>query len=197
MKHVCDWRPFDGNQNSFVADGDSITRGVPGMHPWVEFLTPFPSNWLNLNVAVAGATTVDALARAATRVDPEFKPNGKSIVVCWYGTNDSPMLGLTAAQTWANLVSYGDGRRAKGFKTIFVTMLSRTGLDTFKNSLNSLALSDGLNHFDAIVDLTGTTLGADGASADLSLFIDGIHPTTTAAQNVIAPAIQTKINNFL
>lgn len=193
-----DWRPFDGYSNTFIADGDSLTHGVPNMVSWPNFLTSFPQGWLNLNIAVSGSTTTDVLARAPANVDALFKTAGKNIVVIWAGTNDGPLGGLTPAQSWSNLSAYGDLVRGTGFKVIVVPMISRNGWDSYKNSLNALIYADWPNHFDAIADVAANAnLGADGAYANSTYFLaDGIHTTTLANQTIEQPIIQAQINAF-
>jgi len=196
MNFICAWCLFDDYTSTFIADGDSLTNGIPTMTPWRVFLPAFTPKWANLNFGVGAQTCQTIAGIVSSKVVPEFKPGGGNVYVLWCGTNDGAA-GRTANQAWNDAVTASTLVRAAGFKTIFVTMISRNGLDTFKNQLNTLALANWPGNFDAIVDMTGISqISADGAFSNTTYFVDGIHSTTLANQTLEEPAIYTVASQF-
>lgn len=144
------------------------------------------------NVAVDGSTIVQLLASYPTKVAQFYHGNAHDDVSIWASTNDIAS-GATPAQAYANLTSYIQAAHATGFKVITATMLSRVGLDTQKNALNSLILANTAGA-DGIVDFTATPLGIDGGYANPTYFTgDFIHPTLFSRQTIEAPAFQAAV----
>lgn len=116
-----------------------------------------------------------------------------NVVTIWGGTNDLA-LGDTPANVYNNLKLYCAARHTAGAKCVVATMLSRTGLDSLKNTYNNLILGDH-SFADGLVDFTGTVLGCDGCYSNLSNFSpDGIHPLQSAINGIEVPAFRTAIN---
>lgn len=175
-----------------MTDGDSITAGT-GDTPYPGLLS-LPANWSVHNVAIGGQTLAVALPAAPSAVDPLFNAI-QNICVVWLGTNDIEN-GTTPAATYNLLVQYVAARHARGWKVITATMLSRKNLETQKNSYNALILANTAGA-DAIVDFTGTVLGCDGCSTNLTYFDpDQIHPSQTGV-SVEVPLFQAAINSLI
>jgi hypothetical protein len=139
------------------------------------------------------------LANAPTNVDPFYKGAPfKGRVAILGGTNDCLHGTATPAQAWANLNSFGVGRRAKGFKTVVMTIPSINGFDTCRDSINALISANWMTNFDALVDLAADPhIGPDGSFSNATYFQgDGIHFTAFTQQNVIAPLVQTQLNGL-
>lgn len=175
-----------------VCEGDSITAGI-GSYPYPSGLR-FRTTWGVSNVAVNGSDVQGCIDRAPTTTDPLFPGAGQQAVIIWAGTNTG---GLTAAQTWSKLSDYAAARKVVGWKVIVVTMLSRMAEDAYKNSLNALIRANWAGTFDGLFDIAVIpVLGADGAYANTTYFIDGIHPTVSAEQTVVVPFMQAGVNAF-
>lgn len=157
-----------------------------------------PSGWQPVhNVAVSGQKLSVAGPAAATNVDPLFITGAQNICVVWLGTNDIEGNGTSPADTYTLLSSYIAARHAKGFKVITATMLSRGGFETQKNAYNALILANTAGA-DAIVDFTGTVLGCDGCSSNLTYFMAGaLHPNQTGVNTVEVPLFQAGINSLI
>lgn len=182
--------------DGLVADGDSITAGTSDT-PYPGLLT-LPTGWTLHNVAVSGQSLAIAVPAAPTVVDALYTgglgfPNICSV---WLGTNDIANNGTTPAATYAMLVQYVQARHAKGWKVIVATMLSRKNVEPQKNQFNALVLANTAGA-DAVVDFTGTVLGCDLCSTNLTYFDpDQIHPTQTGV-GVEVPLFQAAINSLI
>jgi lysophospholipase L1-like esterase len=174
-----------------VYDGDSLTfNGYP-----LEVSTTI--TFEKSNVAVGGATILDAILAAPRAVDALHSRTSRfNLVVFWAGTNDV-YLGDTPQTAYNRLVAYANGRRQQGFKVIVGTMISRVGLDSEKNTLNALTRANWQTFADGIVDLGATTeLGADGAYLNATYFqSDGTH-LTAAGYTFVAGQVSAAINAF-
>lgn len=178
-----------------LVDGDSISAGT-GTIPYSPQLI-LPAKWGMRNVAVSGQTLAVAGPLAATAVDSFFVPNRVNVCIVWLGTNDIALNGTTPAATYTLLSNYIAARKAKGWKVITATMLSRVSFETQKNVFNPLVLANTAGA-DAVVDLTGTLLGCDGCSTNLGLFQgDQIHPNQTGQDTILKPAFQAAFDSIV
>lgn len=137
------------------------------------------------------------LANAPTVVDPLYQPGiGKTnVVIIWGGSNDIANGGVNPTTVYNDLVSYCNARHAVGWKVVVVTMLSRVGFDTQKNTYNNLILANWMTFADGLVDFTKTPLGVDGGYANTGYFVDGVHPNANTDATIIAPMIGAVINS--
>lgn len=189
-------------KTSYIAfDGDSITAGVGA--------TTLKDGWNGVacravqatsdiaafgSMATSSATVATLVARAAT-IDAALSSRAKNILFVLVGTNNIAA-GTTPATTVAALKSYCLARVAAGWSVIVGTSISRTGYDTQIQEYNSLIKADA-SFYSAVCDFAAEPLlGATGASANATYFVDGVHPTTaghalmgTIAAPVIAAAI--------
>lgn len=176
----------------FVADGDSITAGVGLTIAYPSIITLNGLAYAINNVAVTGFTMANIQVWAKDQVDPCYSPlAGRNTCVVWAGTNDG------GVSIEGSLRRYCQDRRAVGWNVFVITMLSRTGSDTFKNAYNIWIRQNWREFADGLIDIAADiNMGADGASVNTTYFQSGVHPTQAAAYNIVAPAIQRAINRF-
>ena len=184
-----------------VADGDSITCGTcvtNGPSPYTGYAG---SNTLLVNgvtpasLTNSGRAGINMISQlepgAAQAVDPAYAPKAQgNVVIIWGGTND----GGTNMQD--SLRSYCTARRLVGWKCLVVSMISRTGSDTTKNTYGAWMRQHWKEFADGFADMASdTALGADGDSASATYFLaDNIHPTQTAVDNDEYPIIQRAVD---
>jgi len=181
--------------NQLVASGDSITMGYLGTA--YTTLLSLNGTWAKGNIGVPGQLMATMVAEVQAADIPELnKTAGKSVAVIWGGTNDITA-GTSADTVLSYLESYCKQVRAAGYKVIPVTMLSRNGEDTGKNTYNTLIRENWESFADALADVAANPLlGADGAYANSTYFnVDGIHPKT-AGDTIAAAIIQQSVNRL-
>ena len=103
--------------------------------------------------------------------------------------------GLTIATIFSNLKTYCNARRTAGWNKIVVGTLTSSNLgESQRESLNTLIRGDS-SFYDALADYAADSrIGADGAYASTTYFLDGTHPTTTGQQimaGIATAAIQS------
>jgi hypothetical protein len=192
--------------NSILADGDSLVNGNNGnFTPPTSFLSG--ANFLNgtwqwANIASQGTgmitTTGFGLNMDTQAPDIWYTPNAeRSAVVLWAGTNDIARA-LSANNVVGGMRNYCNARHAKGWKCFIVSMISRTGQDTGKNTLNGLIRQEWPTFADGLIDFGELELlGKDGASANANIFSgDGLHPTTATDQWLEAKYISRVLNRY-
>lgn len=185
------------NNSVYVAEGDSISSdafyqggfGIPSTYARLYALTK--PTLLYYNLAVSGNELLQLINRSPL---PEtYKGNGKNVLSVLIGHNDIannyPDNGSSRANFLAALAGYLDARRAAGLKVVLCTQLPSTvvGFNTERNACNAVMSTWSGLHCDAICDFgADPTMGPDAAAADLSLYIDGIHPTALGQANMKA-----------
>jgi len=161
-------------------------------------------NWVNIGLpSLEAADVTNPIGTGISNTLNNWFSSGdpNNVAVIWMGTNDISG-GLTGAQGYQNLIGAVRVYREtlqdqKGYKIILVSMLSRTGFDSEKNAFNALLRAGWSEFADGFADCAADlNIGADGASTNLAYFVDGIHPTTLAQQDDIAPIIQRAINRL-
>ena len=103
--------------------------------------------------------------------------------------------GITISTIFNNLKTYCLARRAAGWNKIVVGTLTSSNLgESQRESLNTLIRGDS-SFYDALADYAADSrIGADGAYASTTYFLDGTHPTTTGQQimaGIATAAIQS------
>lgn len=124
----------------------------------------------------------------------------KDINICsaFWGPNDIADVGVTAFVS--NLKTFCANRKATGFYTVAMTVLpfnTYPNANSLRDSANATLRAD-TSFCDLLIDLgaTSTTMGADAACANTSLYLDGIHPTFFGNQlltKTIAAALLTPL----
>lgn len=190
--------------NEVVAVGDSITAGHLTPTNYLQF-TNFTSNgtwqWVDLGLSGTSAQTWQQDANANSP-DSFMMPSGAdNVEVLWVGTVDIGA-GATSAQALGRIAGVARQHRlhfsgGNGNKIIVVPIMSSTGLDASKNSYDTLLRQNWRTIADGFADVASDpNLGADGASASTTFFVDGLHPTSNAQANDVAPIIQRAVNRL-
>lgn len=173
---------FDNEAYPLIAfDGDSMALGLgPGYN-----MDNVAYAAKRVSCAVGGQTAVTMAANAATTIVPLYDSLRRNTLVVWAGINDLAG-GATGADTYAVLAAYCTARKAEGWQIILLTAISNvndvTGLPGFvteRLTLNALLRSNWATFVDYLLDGTlDSRLGATGAYADTTYFIDGVHLTS-------------------
>jgi len=173
---------------NIVFDGDSITAGAgstgSGRYTLVT-TAALHGNPTTVNLGIYGQDVSAMLAKATTAVDPLFDPNKANVCSVFGGTNDIyHSTANTAAVIYANLVAYGQGRRAAGFKVIAYTVTPRSNagtpvdFETRRQALNALIVAGWSSFADALVDIgNDPIMGPAGAETNTTYYADLVHPT--------------------
>jgi lysophospholipase L1-like esterase len=157
------------------------------------------------NNAFSGRTTNGAIQNAFTNVDAFYDSQcSKNLLIFWEGTNDLHLLGLSAAQAYANIKTYCVGRRKAGFQVLVATILPRTGesanQETRRIDLNTMlrtAIANNETWLNGIIDVgADATLGNIATCADTSIYYDGTH-LTVAGHALLAPIFRDAVSPFL
>lgn len=178
--------------------GDSLTLGWLATHPYDFYVTLPTYNGIafnKTNLGVNSRTLKDAIRGAYTDINPLYaNKSGMNAIVCWLGTNDIILDGDTPSQAFSTQQEFGRRQRAKGYKFIVATMISRNGADAAKNTFNALIRAHWAEFADGIADLAANVnLGADGAYANATYFnADGIH-LTDAGQALVGAIVQAAL----
>jgi lysophospholipase L1-like esterase len=122
----------------------------------------------------------------------------KRVVFVCKGTNDMGVAGRTPAQVYADLQSYCGSVRAGGGYVIVSTLLPRTsyGSSTVVDfaTFNTNVQTNWASFADGFVDYAAhPIMGAGGAASNLSLYLDGLHPTPYG-NSLLAVAAAPEIN---
>jgi hypothetical protein len=188
--------------DQIAALGDSITIGQGGQ-PYTTLMYGLLnglSSWKITNFGLGGYTAVkeSVTTTAGFHVEPFAALNAyRQVMIYWIGTNDV-VLGTSASTVFGYLNNISRYIRSKSpTKVIQVTMVSRTGFDTQKNALDTTMRGNWPLISDVFCDMASDPrLGADGASASLTWFQDGVHPTVTSQYNIMAPLITRAVNRI-
>lgn len=183
------WGDLTTTNSVVVTVGDSITFGSGASTPWPSLLSTVNAFTVH-NSAVSGHTTWLIITNFSTEVAAHISRKAKNnIVTVFIGSNDGALYGATARHTANRLAAYCRQLKLAGAKPVVLTMISRVGYDTFKNSYNALIRDEWRTYADAIADVADDALlGADGAYSNATYFADNIHPTD-AGHALIAAAV--------
>lgn len=197
--------PANSNLN-VVFEGDSITAGSDAEDN-KNYVSQLNSLKLQsaLNFGVGGSTFVNLFARAAA-IDTAITAGKTNIIFVWCGTNDFGA-GRTAAQIYADTVTYAQARKTSGWNKVYVmTMLPRGQTNEANQAaLNGLLLADTTN-FDAVIDVGSDARfavlhdtwpgGVDIYDFDHTYSSEGTHPTS-AGYNVISSYVDPILEKLL
>ncbi|PKN93028.1 MAG: hypothetical protein CVU44_11390 [Chloroflexi bacterium HGW-Chloroflexi-6] len=175
-----------------VFEGDSLTDGLqpapqtPYPNQCVDLLTAYPDWW---NISTSGHTAAQIATQGAA-ADALYKSSyGKNVFVLWAGTNDI-LNGVSAADTFASIVSSCAGRKAAGFKTVVLTLhpmahaLLSPAEEVQRLALNSL-INAGHASIDKVRDIS--ILPNLQNPANMTFFQDGVHLTSAGYAEVAGP----------
>lgn len=178
--------------------GDSITCCAgASTTEWYPSLLSLTATYTVLNEGMPGFPVMSFAEAARWRDTPSCNSGGsKSLVTIFGGTNDG-LFGASAAVTFAAIQADVNILTSYGCQVGVATMLSRTGLDTFKDQLNPLIRTGAANGGYFLIDTASSTfLGADGAYANTTYFnTDQTHPTN-AGQVILGALFSNAINAY-
>jgi hypothetical protein len=163
-------------------------------------------NWVDIGLPSEQALQFSSETSAQIPQGWIYPNTASNALTVWLGTNDCAFGGggaNTAANgqaAYANL-AYAlrqmrlHGSTSMNQKLIIASMISRTGLDTCKNGINTVMRQQWSAIADGFADIAADpNLGADGANANSTYFqVDAIHPTTHGQANDIAPVMQRAV----
>jgi lysophospholipase L1-like esterase len=142
-----------------VCDGNSLTYGATGTIPYPTALrTLLGDRYKVINSGVNGNTSTQRLAAVTASVDINYNICAPSFSVLWIGTNDFFLSDTaTVSNVYNNIVTYMNGRRAMGFKTIVCTVIPRlqdgtpANFESRRLELNTLLKNNYTSFADGIV----------------------------------------------
>lgn len=198
-------QPLNAAPNVFDCVGDSLTAGTGTGIPYCTYLSSVLNggSGYTYNVyGMAGYTAQNMRGFATGREILSFNRFAQNnITHVWEGTND-----IAASISVSNITAYiashvsliKTARTTKIPLVSISTMISRTGQDTGKNSLNLAIRSDPYKlASDVLVDVAAIPqLGADGAFSNATYFqSDGIH-LTVAGYTLVANLVANSWNAY-
>lgn len=202
----------------YIQEGDSIPQqgGWPANFPGYIHTTLAPLGWAVHNLAVSGSSLSGSTAAVdlsgATRLATlagvfnrycranANNPNFKSCTVIFDGHNDKALDGDSTSTFLSQMSAYlavlrGTNRNGGRHKLAVCTVPPSTSpadFNTWRGGVNPTLATYPSVYCDYYVDLTGATGFLDADASNTSYWIDGIHPSTTQAQQVIAPQIKSQ-----
>ena len=184
-----------------IYDGNSMTDGTFSTYP-AECTALLSAPADQVNVGVSGQKASDMLADAASDVDARLLA-AKSWKVCvyWEGLN-SLNNAVPRATVLAELIQYGQERRAAGFKVVCICLPpSAFGGPTYEADrqwINAGLAAAGGDAWDAFVaESDDPTLFAAGANANATYYQgDQVH-MTGAGYTRLAGVVAAKVETFI
>jgi hypothetical protein len=180
----------------------SLTSGFGGVDSYVDTLATLRPTDTATDYGIAGNTTALAISQLFTNVLPDWAAGDANVFVGWEFTNDD-LSNLTGAQQITGTATLTRYLQARGWYVIWVTGIpyissgtpwDATALATLNAAILSLDLDD--ETLDWAIDLTGVSELLD--PNDTTYFQgDKVHFTTTATEDVVAPAIDAGITAWL
>lgn len=189
--------------NQLICVGDSITFGQ-GAVPSCPSLTPHDT-FTATNVGAPGVTMQFlAAGLAAPTAQSFYNPSAaRNVAVVWACTNDLFNATATPVQCAGHTANTIHQLRGQGWEVVVVTAIDR-GNQSLTQVYNNLVRANWKTWgATALADLGGyPILGGSGANVATGLCpgsvncfqVDGVHPTTTAQQQVIAPLITAAVD---
>jgi lysophospholipase L1-like esterase len=183
-----------------VFAGDSITAGnhVGAGEDYPTLVGGMLGGVIVNNLAVPSST----IGSGTQGSDADALYNGsKPVNVCcvMWGINDLAG-GASPATAKASLKTWCLARKAAGFVVAVLTILPCNtfgNANALRNEFNALVRADR-SFYDLLIDvgITSTTMGADAAVGNVSLYSDGVHPTYAGNQLLAATSAQALVPRF-
>lgn len=189
---------------TLVFEGDSLTYGV-GSNPGNDYpsqCTRLLGGDINVfNQAVGGSTLTQDIPGRMVMADGFFDPQRLSVYVLWAGTNDMKALERPAAEVFELYRQNMLQRRAKGFKTVAVTILPRSSPSTSatfepnRQAFNGLLRAGWKEFADVLADIAADERIGDEGDQHGSYFSDGVH-LNDAGYYLVAQAVAKAIESI-
>lgn len=186
---------------NIVCVGDSITAAVnvAAANTYCQNMTIIPTPTYRQNQGETLLTAQQLLAAGPFTEDPAYVASSPVNLIHFFaGTNDIAINSSITDAEEGNR-AYCTARHLIGWKCIVTTMVSRTGIDASKDTLDTWLRQNWRNFADGLTDLAADpNLGADGANASGTYFFsDHVHPSQHSIYNDELPIIQRSINRLL
>lgn len=189
---------------NLVFEGDSLTSDdiVLRNYP-IQLAALLGENPVVRNFAVGGSTLAIEIPTREALVDQAFNADPSVMNVCcvWAGTNDLKQFETAPAQVMALYSAYLLRRRARGFKTVALTILPRyspttpASFEANRQAFNAALRADH-SFADALADVAADPrIGDVGDQFDPLLYADKVH-LTEAGYAIIASIVQTAIEGI-
>ena len=181
--------------NIIACTGDSIFSNIGNTTPVCNSLPGLNDTYTSYANGIPGWTCESIQALVPLReksVTSTFA--GKSVGVVECGQNNIAQ-GDSSAMVANKVVALGKAMKASGMDYVFLTtLMSAAGRDANKDAINPLIRAGAAANGFGLVDFNATQMMADGANANTTYFLDGIHPTAAAKTAYMAPPIANNIN---
>ncbi len=164
-----------------VTEGDSITVGQSATAGWPSLLS-LVNPYTIYNFAVSGQSAEQIAGLAERRSVPlHASAAPDNVYVLFAGTNDG-----VPATAYASLVATAVIAAAAGWTVVVVPMISRTGADAKKNTLNGLITAGTWPTGTVLIPPAAfPDLCPDNSYANTTYFnVDGVHPKDAGQQKL-------------
>jgi hypothetical protein len=174
------------NKNIWFAEGDSITASNPTPYFALYFSSERPNHFGKL-YATSGAKLAECNTRLST-----LQKNIAQCVASGQNPIVSILIGANQLPQLSELIAYWDAVRSAGAKVIACTVLPRSSnpsaTPTFISTRHAFneSIRASSSHYDALCDFAADpVMGPDSAASNVSLYSDGVHPTSTGQTNLL------------
>ncbi len=187
-----------------LAGLDSRTEGA-GLTPttvWPAAMTLTDTTFARVNLGSTGAEAFDVCNQFPVLYGQQAGAGSAPVIaVIWGGVNDIQNGSQSARQIANSLKCIVQGAKGLGWRVVLATEISSgTGTvgDAGKDALNAILRAEAFAWgVDNLADLaTDPVLGADGASANTTMFPDNLHPSAAGETHVTA-VMQDAVNELL
>ncbi len=187
-----------------VAGLDSRTQGA-GLTPttvWPAMMTLTDTTYTRVNLGSTGAEAFDMCNQFPVLYGQQAGAGSAPVIaVIWGGVNDIQNGSQSARQIANSLKCIVQGAKGLGWRVVLATEISSgtgTAGDAGKDALDAILRAEAFSWgADNLADLaTDPVLGADGASANTTIFPDNLHPSATGETHVTA-VMQDAVNELL
>ena len=178
--------------------GDSITccAGASTTEWYPTLLSVNAGYGSVLNEGQPGFAAWTFMEEVRWRDTPACNTGGQPELLTIFGGTNDGFFGATAAKTFAAIQGFVNIAKSYGCQVGVATMISRTGLDTFKDALNPLIRNGTANGGYFLIDTASDpNLGCDGCNTDAFFNADHVHPLNTG-QVLLAAAFSNAINAY-
>jgi lysophospholipase L1-like esterase len=194
---------FDGDSICVGADATGVVIQARGLAKRAyELLSPKPHTYCTAQSGMQLTERIVAASFDATVLRfLDAYTSDPHIVLVTFGTNDLTIGGRTAAQIYADLQTYCAAVRAEGGQVIVCTILPNNAWNgtqqTTRNDYNTLVRTNWASFADGLCDYAvDPTMGPQAASADTTLYGDGLH-VTELGHSYLAPITAAAVNALL
>ncbi len=187
-------------------DSRTYGAGVSPQTVWLQTMNLNDASLRRVNLGIPGQYAYDACNQFDLTYGEQIPISpAPAITVLWGGVNDFLYSSQTPQQVAASLQCLVKKAKAAGSRVIIATEISFVSRNSYslsgdanKNALDTIIRANAFAWgVDNIADLaTDSHVGADGASASNTCFVDGVHPGE-ACEPYITSIMQDAVNELL